>query len=92
MTDPRPARPGTSTRGRWILVCVLLAPSVIVPLYVPLYAKTDPTLFGFPFYFWFQLALIPASVVLTVIAYYLSKGADRMDREAHGTTRGGSPR
>jgi len=92
MTDPRPERPGSSTRGRWILVCVLLAPAVIVPLYVPLYAKTDPTLFGFPFYFWFQMALIPATVVLTVIAYYLSKSADRLDREAHGTRRGGTPR
>jgi uncharacterized membrane protein len=92
MTDARPPRPGTSTRGRWIVVCVLLAPAVIVPLYVPLYAKEDPTLFGFPFYFWFQLALIPAAVVLTVIAYYLSKRADRDDREAHGTRRGESPR
>jgi hypothetical protein len=92
MTDPRPSRPAAGTRGLWILVCVLLAPAVIVPLLVPLYDMTDPTLFGFPFYFWFQLALIPAAVVLTVIAYYISKGADRRDREAHGTTREDGPR
>ena len=92
MTDPRTPRPGTSTRGRWIIVCVLLAPAAIVPLLVPLYDTTDPTLFGFPFYYWFQLALIPAAVVLTVIAYYISKGADREDRESHGTTRGEAPR
>ncbi len=75
-------RPPTSPprcihRGRWTLICLLLAPAVIVPLLVPLYDSVEPTLFGFPFYFWFQLALIPAAVVLTVIAYYLSKGADR---------------
>ena len=51
--------------------------------------KEDPTLFGFPFYFWFQLALIPFAVVLTVIAYYLAKGADRRDRA--GPQRGGGP-
>jgi uncharacterized membrane protein len=92
MTDPRPPRPGTSTRGRWFLICLLLAPAVIVPLLVPLYDSVEPTLFGFPFYYWFQLALIPAAVVLTVIAYYIAKVADREDREAHGTTRGESPR
>ena len=30
--------------------------------------------------------------MLTVIAYYLSKGADELDREAHGTKRGETPR
>ena len=69
-----------------------LLTAAIVPLLVPLYDTTDPTLFGFPFYYWFQLALIPAAVVLTVIAYYISKGADREDRESHGTTRGEAPR
>ena len=92
MTDPRPPRAGTSTRGRWTLICVLLAPAVIVPLLVPLYAREDPNLFGFPFYFWFQLALIPAAVVLTLIAFFLAKGADREDRESHGTRRGESTR
>ena len=92
MTDPRPSRSGASTRGQWFLIGLLLAPAVIVPLYVPLYDSEDPALFGFPFYFWFQLALIPAAVVLTVIAYYLSKSAERRDREAHGATREDSPR
>jgi Protein of unknown function (DUF3311) len=92
MTDRPPSRSGASSRGQWFLICLLLAPAVIVPLYVPLYDSEDPTLFGFPFYFWFQLALIPAAVILTVIAYYLSKGADRRDREAHRTTREDSPR
>jgi uncharacterized membrane protein YhdT len=78
-----PSRPtGGSSRGLWLLVIALLAPAVVLPLLVPLYDKTDPTLFGFPFYYWFQMALIPAAVVLTVIAYYLAKKADRRDRVA----------
>jgi len=82
MTDTRPPKSSPPSRGTWIGICVLLAPAVVLPLLVPLYDSEDPTLFGFPFYFWFQLALIPFAVVLTVIAYYLAKGADRRDRAA----------
>ena len=70
-----------SQSARWTLIVVLLAPAVVLPLLVPLYDSEDPTLLGFPFYYWFQLAMIPVAVVLTVIAYYLAKAADR-DRAA----------
>jgi hypothetical protein len=72
-----------SSSARWTLIVVLLAPAVVLPLLVPLYDSEDPTLLGFPFYYWFQLALIPVAVVLTVIAYYLAKAGDRNhEREA----------
>lgn len=82
MSDPRPPKTHAPSRNTWIGICVLLLPAVVLPLLVPLYDSVDPTLFGFPFYYWFQLALIPAAVVLTVAAYYLAKGADRRDRAA----------
>jgi hypothetical protein len=82
MSDPRPPRSGSPSRGTWLLIIALLLPAMVLPLLVPLYDSTDPTLWGFPFYYWFQLALIPTAVVLTVVAYYLAKGADRRDREA----------
>ena len=66
-----------SSSARWTLIVVLLAPAVVLPLLVPLYDSEDPTLFGFPFYYWFQLGLIPVAVVLTVIAYYLARAGDR---------------
>ena len=66
-----------SSSARWTLIVVLLAPAVVLPLLVPIYDSEDPTLLGFPFYYWFQLAMIPVAVVLTVIAYYLAKAADR---------------
>ena len=88
MTDTRPPESSSTSRGTWIGICVLLAPAVILPLLVPLYDSEDPTLFGFPFYFWFQMALIPVAVVLTGCAYYLAKGADRRDREARETGAG----
>ncbi len=70
--------------ARWVLITLLLAPAVVVPLLVPLFDTNDPELFGFPFYFWFQLACIPAAVVLTVVAYYLAKSAGRADGRADG--------
>lgn len=87
MTDTRPPPPtGTSSRGHWILICALLAPAVIGPLLVGLYDRTEPTLYGFPFYFWAQMMMIPAAVVLTVIAYYLAKEAERRDHDVRRGT------
>ena len=82
MTDTRP--PASPSRGLWILICALLAPAVILPLWVGLYDKTDPTLNGWPFFFWFQMALILFAAVMTIIAFMLSKVADRRDREVRG--------
>jgi uncharacterized protein DUF3311 len=89
MTDVSRRPEGGSSRGTWLLIVVLLVPAVVVPLLVPLYDKSDPTLWGFPFYFWFQLALIPAAVVLTGLAFSLAKGADERDREARRARRNG---
>ena len=75
-----------SSRGRWILIGVLLAPAIVLPLWVSLYDREDPTLFGFPFFYWFQFLLILVSVCLTVPAYRVAQGAERLDRERHGLT------
>ena len=71
-----------TSKALWAVIVVILVPAVVVPLLVGLYDRTDPTLFGFPFYFWFQMALIPFAVVLTVAAFYLAKRADRQDAAA----------
>ena len=81
---PRRSSPGSSSRGLWILVLVLLAPAVVLPLVVPIYDSTDPKLNGWPFYFWFQMALLIMSGVLTVAAYVVSLRAGRPD---HGRDR-----
>lgn len=98
MADAPDRQPGGSTRGHWSLIYLLLAPAVVVPLLVPIYDRTDPTLFGFPFYFWFQFALILGSAVLTVSAYAVASRADAQDRAARrarrdaGRAAGGSGR
>ncbi|GAA1159762.1 DUF3311 domain-containing protein [Nocardioides aquiterrae] len=73
-----------TSRARWGLIGLLLAPAVVLPLWVSLYDREDPKLFDFPFFFWFQFALILVAVCLTVPAFLLSQGADRLDRQRHG--------
>jgi len=65
-----------------VVIVVLLIPPVVLPLWVPLYDKTDPKLWGFPFFYWFQFALILFSAVMTIVAFLLSQVADRKDQEA----------
>jgi len=82
MTDASDRPNGGSSRGLWVLIYCLLVPAVVVPLLVPLYDKADPTLFGFPFYYWFQFALIIGAAILTLSAYVVSTKADARDRSA----------
>ena len=82
MSQQSPARPRRSSSGLWVLIVVLLIPPVVLPLWVPLYDKTDPKLWGFPFFYWFQFALILFSAVMTIVAFLLSQVADRKDQEA----------
>jgi hypothetical protein len=67
---------------------VILAPAIIIPLWVPLYDKVDPRLNGWPFFFWFQMAMILFATACTVVAFVISRVADRKDREARGQTGG----
>jgi hypothetical protein len=51
---------------RWYL---LLAAPFVGLLYPPLYASEDPELFGFPFFYWYQLAWVPLTAALTYLVY-----------------------
>ena len=62
-----------SQSTRWTLVVIVLAPAVVLPLLVAVYDRSDPELWGFPFYYWFQFALIPVAAACTSIAYQLTK-------------------
>lgn len=52
-------------RHMWIL---LLLPFVGL-LWVPFYNFVDPTLFGFPFFYWYQLAWVPITSLLIWLVY-----------------------
>jgi hypothetical protein len=76
-------RRNTSRRGK-LHIGALLTPAVVLPLCVPLYVREGPTLIGFPFFFWFQFALIVAAAGLTFSAHLIARSVDRSDRVAHG--------
>ena len=42
---------------------ILLLIPCIAALAVPFYNSVEPQLFGFPFFYWFNLALIPVSML-----------------------------
>ncbi|WGL52683.1 DUF3311 domain-containing protein [Nocardioides sp. BP30] len=73
----------------WVAVGVLLLLAAVPPLLVPAYTRTDPTLWGFPFYFWFQFLLVPFAAVCTTLAYVLAREAFRRDRATAGRAASG---
>jgi hypothetical protein len=83
-TDPGRARPQTppSRIGRWADRRTLMASRrwhwlllvpVVVPLLVFLYNGKDPYLFGFPRFYWLQLAFILLGVGTTSLVYQMTK-------------------
>ena len=80
MSQESASSPRQRSTGLWVLIGVILVPAVVIPLCVPLYDKTDPTLWGFPFFYWFQFAMILMAAALTVIAYVISQIAERRRR------------
>ena len=93
MSHESSARSHRPSTGLWALIILVLLPAVVLPLWVPLFDKTDPSLFGFPFFFWFQFALIIGASVLTLSALLVSQRAEARDRAARrGARRGGAER
>ncbi len=52
----------------WLLVLPLLA--TLIP---PFYNRLQPTLFGIPFFYWYQLAAISVGVLTTLVVYRASR-------------------
>ena len=50
------------------ILLLLFIPLLV--LYVPFYNRIEPTLFGFPFFYWFQLGWIFVSMIITAVVYY----------------------
>ncbi len=77
--DSRPTEraPGAgrrrSDRNPWYL---LLAVPVLLLIYPPLYNRTDPVLIGLPFFYWFQLAIIPIGVLCTIVVHRTTRHVD----------------
>ena len=90
MSQQNPASDGSGSpprrraTGTWVVVALLLGVGIVVPLLVGLYDSETPALFGFPFFYWFQFALIPVVSLFTFIAFRLSLSATAKDRPTFG--------
>jgi hypothetical protein len=61
-----------TTTGRMPMWILLLLPFVGL-LWVPFYNFGDPSLFGFPFFYWYQFAWVPITSILIWLVYRSQK-------------------
>jgi Protein of unknown function (DUF3311) len=70
--------PSRSTRKSpvaWVVASILLLAAVFAAFWVPIYARKAPKLGDFPFFYWFQLILVPAVAIVSWLAYLLVRRA-----------------
>jgi len=65
----------TGKNGNGGVLWLLLIPFFV--LWVPFYNRVEPTLFGFPFFYWFQLAWIFVCMIVTGYVYYATEPRDK---------------
>jgi hypothetical protein len=82
---PEASRGPVVTPVRVVIGFCLIAPFVAM-LWVGSYAKTDPAFIGIPFFYWYQMAWVLISTVLTMIAYTLWQ----RDQRARSAAKGGA--
>jgi uncharacterized membrane protein len=83
--------PHRSDRSPWNWLLVV---PIVVPLLVPLYNRDDPELFGWPFFYWVQMAFVALGVVSTGLVYRMTRRSSSeraAARSAADATRTRSP-
>ena len=66
------ARDTTALPPRRAARLLLLAPCAGL-LWVPFYDRPGPPLFGFPFFYWYQLAWVPVTSALVGLVWRLER-------------------
>ena len=67
--------PPPTDKTKMAIAAVLLMIPIVALLWVPSYAREDPELFGFPFFFWYQFLWVFLCSALTWVAYKLTLSA-----------------
>jgi hypothetical protein len=70
---PTERDPRTRLTPTKIVVSVILLVAIVVPLLVPTYDQKEPTLFGFPFFYWYQLLWVFLCAGLCGLSFWLLK-------------------
>ncbi|MEU8731665.1 MULTISPECIES: DUF3311 domain-containing protein [Streptomyces] len=88
--DTEVSREPVVTPVRVVIGICLVAPFVAM-LWVGSYTKTDPAFIGIPFFYWYQMAWVLISTLLTMTAYKLWQ-RDQRGRAAHSAAAPSSPK
>ncbi|AIA05841.1 MULTISPECIES: DUF3311 domain-containing protein [Streptomyces] len=75
-----PDRRPVVTPTRVVAGLCLIAPFIAM-LWVSSYARIEPTLIGIPFFYWYQMAWVLISTVLTSVAYKLVQREQRARKD-----------
>lgn len=60
------------------MIKILFVVVFVIALWVPLFNRVNPSLFGFPFFYWYQIAVVVVASILIWIVYAVdSKKADK---------------
>ncbi|MDP9443425.1 MAG: DUF3311 domain-containing protein [Actinomycetota bacterium] len=78
---PPPTGRSSRWRGAWTLVGVLLLIPIVAPLLIGTYARSEPEVLGFPFFYWYQFLWIPIAAGLTFVCYRLVTREEERERE-----------
>jgi hypothetical protein len=82
---PRRRRRSDASPWYWLLLVPIL-----LLIYPPMYNRADPELGGLPFFYWYQLAVVPVGVACTTVAYLKTRAdgsADDVTARADGGER-----
>ena len=70
MTNPETAQEPRSDRSPWNWLLFL---PIVLPLLPFLFNSDEPRLFGFPLFYWLQLAFIIVGVSCTTLVYRMTR-------------------
>jgi hypothetical protein len=73
------SRPGSAAGGRWWYL--LLVVPFVATLLPPIYDRATPTFVGLPFFYWYQLAWVVVSALITLFVYSRTR-VERSERHA----------
>ena len=59
------------------MIKILLLVVFVLVLAVPFFNHAAPVLFGFPFFYWYQMAMVPVASLLIYIVYRVEHGGEK---------------
>jgi hypothetical protein len=62
----------TGKRSGWSWWYLLLLVQFIAVLWPPFYNTAEPAWIGIPFFYWYQMAIVIVSAVLTAVVYFVT--------------------